>query len=128
MCIWIELFLISPNTAFSFIYTAQIHRETYTTALPCSPSLCRSRHKTTWPTSMTTDWTVHTLAHGETQTRALTRTRSAPINVIEEQRRGKQNFCRKPEVAYATIPPALAIFAKPLSPPGSEVVQPDAAS
>lgn len=30
---------------------------------------------------------------------------SAPINVIEEQRRGEQNFCRKPEVAYPTIPP-----------------------
>lgn len=39
MCIWIELFLISPNTVFSFIYNAQIHKETYTTALPCSPSL-----------------------------------------------------------------------------------------
>lgn len=41
----------------------------------------------------------------ETYTRSLAHTQSsARINVIEEQRRGKQNFRRKPEVAYPTIP------------------------
>lgn len=64
----------------------------------------------TWPTSMTTDLTI--LAHRKTQTRSHTHTHtraSALINVIGEQRRGKQNFCRKPEVAYPTIPPHARI-------------------
>lgn len=73
---------------------------------------------------MTTDVTV--LAHRKNaDTRTHTHT-SAPINVIEEQRRGKQNFCRKPEVAYPTIPPTLA-FHKPL-PVKVRGYQPDAAS
>lgn len=49
--------------------------------------------------------------HAQTNTHAHTHT-SALINVIEEQRRGKQNFCRKPEVAYPTIPRPRSHFTK----------------
>lgn len=38
---------------------------------------------------------------------------SSLINVIEEQRRGEQNVCRKPEVAYPTVPPPTLAFHKP---------------
>lgn len=82
----------------------------------------------TRPTSKTTDLTIHfTQGNADTLTHTHTHAHtSAVINVIEEQRRGKQNFCRKPEVAYRTIPPTLA-FHKPL-PVKVRGYQPDAAS
>lgn len=112
------IFNLTKYSIFLYLHCTdtQINKHYSSALLPLSVT---AGVRITWPTFMTADLTIlaHTLSHAHT---------SALINVIEEKRRGKQNFCRKPEVAYPTIPPTLP-FHKPL-PIKVRGDQPDAAS
>lgn len=112
------IFNLTKYSIFLYLHCTDTQKNIHYSAALLPPSVAAGV-RITRPTFTTAEWTTRarTLSHVHT---------SAAINVIEEKRRGEQNACRKPEVAYPAILPTLAFHKQlPVKVRGD---QPDAAS